>query len=104
MIIDEFTSLPVSYVRKYELRHLRDGKCPKCPRPRKDDSTEYCQTHAWMKRQPERQPGPHENDAWVIDLMRDPFGAIPLFGSSLCEPDVSHGRRTKVSRSSHYEN
>lgn len=34
MIVDEFTYLEVSRQRKYQLRNLRDNRCPICGKPK----------------------------------------------------------------------
>lgn len=43
--LDEFTNLPVSRQRKWQLRHKRDGKCQKCSNNTAAHSTKLCQLH-----------------------------------------------------------
>lgn len=49
VIIDEFTPLPVSAQRKFQLRHLRDGKCAQCSRSL--SNSHYCEYHAQKARE-----------------------------------------------------
>ncbi len=44
-IQDEFTDLPISTSRKWQLRQLRDGKCIKCPEVRCEASSTLCLKH-----------------------------------------------------------
>src|SRR6266849_4606197 len=44
-IQDEFTGLRVSDQRKYQLRHLRDGLCIRCSRPRCEAANTLCLEH-----------------------------------------------------------
>jgi len=43
MIRDEFTDLPISRQRKYQLRRRRDLRCIKCGKP--TDGMSVCQEH-----------------------------------------------------------
>lgn len=51
-IIDEFTDLPVSNQRKWQLRKSAQGLCIICGNPKDHESAEHCATHylAMLKR------------------------------------------------------
>lgn len=50
IITDEFSSLPISRQRRYQLRHERDGICKLCDEPAAKDSA-FCATHLKKQRQ-----------------------------------------------------
>ena len=52
-IIDEFSDLPVSRQRKYQLRQQKAGKCIRCGRPR--CSPNYCLDHWVAEREAHRR-------------------------------------------------
>lgn len=52
--LDEFTSLPVSRQRKWQLRHRRDGKCKLCNSETADHNVSFCQHH-WEKVKQKRE-------------------------------------------------
>ena len=43
-IQDEFTDLPISRARKYQLRHQKAKVCRSCPEPAAQGS-QYCEKH-----------------------------------------------------------
>ena len=45
------------------------------------------------------KPGPHENDEWLLALIRTPFEVGSYIGSTLCEPEPSNGRHTPARHS-----
>jgi hypothetical protein len=53
LIQDEFTPLPISRGRKWQLRHAKAGLCMKCSRPAV--SSRLCEKHciqqAWQRRE-----------------------------------------------------
>jgi len=49
MIFDEFSDLPLSKQRKWQLRKMRAGKCSKCGAPLA--TAKYCLHHAVQNRE-----------------------------------------------------
>jgi hypothetical protein len=52
-IIDEFTHLPISRQRKYQLRQERDGRCSLCGEPAL--SASLCRKHLVRRREVQRK-------------------------------------------------
>jgi hypothetical protein len=53
IIIDEFTSLPISRQRKYQLRRQRDQRCTECGEPAEEGSR--CLKHLVKARERQRR-------------------------------------------------
>jgi hypothetical protein len=53
IIIDEFTSLPISRQRKYQLRRQRDRRCTECGEPAEEGSR--CLKHLVKARERQRR-------------------------------------------------